>query len=91
VKDHVGQFLLCCMCPLSRDMVVQEQHPLGELPVTFFLQNVLQLHQQRSVILRIDNLALWKIINEEDAFLIPKIEGRTFPADFCNRNFFGAG
>jgi len=70
---------------------VQEQHPLGELPVTFFLQNVLQLHQQRSVILRIDSLALWKIMNEEDAVLIPKIEGRTFPADFCNRNFFWGG
>jgi len=33
-------------------------------------------------------LALWKIINE-DAFLIPKIEARTFPADFCSRNFLG--
>jgi len=26
---------------------VQEQDPLGELPEAFFLQNVLQLHQQK--------------------------------------------
>jgi hypothetical protein len=31
-------------------------------------------------------LALWKIINEEDAVLITKkIDARTFPADFCSR------
>ena len=28
-------------------IVIQEQDPLGELPAAFFLQNVLQLHQQR--------------------------------------------
>jgi len=33
--------------PGSRAIVVQEQDPLGDLPVAFFLQNVLQLHQQR--------------------------------------------
>ena len=38
----------------------------------FFLRNVLQLHQQKWLILRVDSLALWKVINEEDAFLIPK-------------------
>jgi len=38
--------------------------------------------QQRSVILRVDTLALWKIINEEDAGLI-KIKARIFPVDFC--------
>jgi len=52
---------------------VQEQDALGDLHPVFFLQNVLQLHQQRQVILRIDSLALWKIINEENAVLIPKI------------------
>jgi len=37
-------------------------------------------------------LALWEIINEEDTFLIPKkIEARTFPVDFCTRNFFWDG
>jgi len=33
-------------CPVSRCIVVQKQDPLGELPAAFFLQNVLQLHQQ---------------------------------------------
>ena len=55
--------------PVSRGIVVQEQDPLGDLPVAFFLQNVLQMHQQRSVILRVDSLALWKIIIEEGAVL----------------------
>jgi len=32
---------------VSRGIVVQEQDPLGEFPAAFFLQNVLQLHQQR--------------------------------------------
>jgi len=50
-----------------------------------------QLHQQRSVILRVDSLALWKIINEEDAVLIPKNRGENFPADFCTPIFFGGG
>jgi len=53
-------------------MVSQEQDPVGDLPAVFFLQNVLQFHQQRWLILRTDSLALWKIINEEDAVLIPK-------------------
>ena len=43
----VGQFLLGCKCRVSRGIVVQEQDTLGELPVAYFLQNVLQLHQQR--------------------------------------------
>ena len=37
-----------------------------------FPSNVVPLHQQRWVILRVDSLSLWKIINEEDAVLIPK-------------------
>ena len=40
-------FLLGCKCPVSRGIVVQEQDPLGDLSAAFFLQNVLQLHQQR--------------------------------------------
>ena len=52
--------------------------PLGDLPaaLVFFLQNVLQLHQQIWVILWVDSLALWKIMNEENAVLIPKNWGR---------------
>ena len=45
---------------------------LCDLPVAFFLQNILQLHQQRRVILRVDSLAIWKITNVEDAVLILK-------------------
>jgi hypothetical protein len=66
-----------------------KQDPLGDLSSTlaFFLQNVLRLHQQRLVILRVDSLALWKIISEEDAVLIQtNITARNFPADFCTRN-----
>jgi len=76
MEAQVGQFLLGWKCPVSRGIVVQEQDRLGELLATFFLQNVLQLHQQRWVILRVDSLALWKINNKEDAILIPRNRGR---------------
>ena len=46
LEAQVGQFLLGCKCPVSRGIVMQEQDPLGDLPMAFFLQNVLQLHQQ---------------------------------------------
>ena len=59
--------------------------------VVFFLQNVLQLHQQRWVILRVDSLALWKMINEEDAVLIPKNRSGIFSSGFLHSEFFGAG
>ena len=75
--------------PGEPGIVVQEQDPFGDLPAAFFLQNVLQFHQNRSVILRVVSLALWKIINEEDAVLIPKNRGENFPADFCTRNILG--
>jgi len=88
VETQTGQFLLGCECPVGRGIVVQEQDPLGDLSATFFLQNILQLHQQRSVILRVDSLALWKIINE-DAVLIPKNRGEKFPAGFCTWVFWG--
>ena len=57
----------------------------------FFLQNILQLHQQRWAILRVDSLALWKIINEEDAVLIPKKWGEKFSSGFSHSEFFGGG
>jgi hypothetical protein len=65
LEAQVDQFLLCCKCSVRRGIVVHEQDHLGELPLAFFLQNVLQFHQQRWVILRVDILALWKIINME--------------------------
>jgi len=76
---------------VSRGIVVQEQGPLGDLPAAFFLQNVLQLHQQRLVILRVDSLAFWKIINEEDAVLISKNRGENFCSGFLHSEFFEAG
>jgi len=33
--------------PGEPGIVMKEQDPVGELPAAFFLQNVLQLHQQR--------------------------------------------
>jgi len=75
LEAQKGQFLLGYKCPVSRGIVVQEQDHIGELPEGFFPQNVLQLHQQRCVILRVDSVALWKVINEEDAFLIAKNRG----------------
>ena len=49
LETQVGQFLLGCKCPVSRGIVLQEQDSLGlvDFPAAFFLQNVLQLHQQR--------------------------------------------
>ena len=91
LEAHVGQFLLGCKCPVSRGIVVQEQDPIGELPAAFFLQNVLQLHQQRWVILCVDSLVLWKIINEEDAVLIPKKSGWELFQWFLHSEIFGAG
>ena len=63
---------------------MQERHPLGDLSAAleFFLQNVFQLHQERSVILRVDSLALWKVINVEYAVLIPKNRGENFSSGF---------
>ena len=91
LEAQVGQFLLGCNCPVSRGIVVLEQDPLGDFTAAFFLQNVLQLHQQRCVILRVDSLALWKIINEEDALLIPKIRNEKFSTEFLHSEFLGGG
>ena len=64
--------------------------PLVTFPrPAFFLPNVLQLHQYRSAILRVDSLALWKIINEEDAVSIPKNQGKNFSSGFLHSEFFG--
>ena len=47
LEVQVGQFLLGCKCLVSRGIVVQGQDPFGDLPASFFLQSVLQMHQQR--------------------------------------------
>jgi hypothetical protein len=89
LEVQVGQFLPGCKCPVSRDIVVQEQDLLGELPAPFLLQNVLQLHQQRSVILCVNSLAFWKIIKEEDDVLIPNFRGEKFSSGFLRTEFLG--
>ena len=47
LEAQVGQLVLGCKCPVNGGIVEQEQDPFCELPVAFFLQNVLQLPQQR--------------------------------------------
>jgi len=51
----------------------------------------LQLHQQRWITLRVDSLALWKIINKEDAVLIPKIREENFSKGFLHSEFLWGG
>jgi hypothetical protein len=46
LEAKVGQFLLGCKFPVCRGIVVQKQDPIDDLSAAFFLQNVLQLHQQ---------------------------------------------
>ena len=82
LESQVGQFLLGYKCPVSRGIVVQEEVHLGELTAAFLLQNVLQLQQQRCVLLLVDSLARWKIINLEDTVLIQKNRGENFPSGF---------
>ena len=41
--------------------------------------------------LLVDSFALWKIINEEGAVLIPKNRGEKFSSGFLHSKFFGAG
>ena len=84
LEPQEGHFLLGCKCPVSRGFVEQEKDPLGDLSTAFFLQNVLQLHQQRWLILRVDSLALWKIINEEDTVLIPQNRGENVSCGILN-------
>ena len=76
--------------PVSRGILVQEQETVGEFPAIFFLQNVPQLHQQRWITLRVYILAPWKIINEENAVLIPKNLAEKFSSGLLHTEFFGA-
>jgi hypothetical protein len=82
LEAQIGQFLLGCKCPVSRHNVVR---------AVFFLPNVLQLQQKRSVILHVDSLALWKIINDEGGVFTPKNRGKNFSSGFLHLEFFGAG
>jgi len=91
LEVQLGQLLLGCKCPVSRGIFIQEQDHLGELSEAVLLQSVHQLHQHRSVILRVDSLALWKTINEEDAVLVPKNLGENFSSGFLHSECLGRG
>ena len=94
MEAQVIQFLLGRKCPVRRGIVVQQQDPLVDFPrIVFFLKNILQLYQQRWVVLRVDNLALWKIINVEYAVLIQIKKSRRefFQRIFAPGIFFGGG
>jgi len=91
IVSPVRPFSSGLQVPGEPGIVVQEQDPLGEIPAAFFLWNVLQLHQQRWIILHVDSFVLWKIINEKDAVLIlPKNRGENFSSEFLHSEFFGA-
>ena len=64
---------------------------LGELTAAFFFQSIFQLQQQRLLIFRVDNLAFWKVTNEEDCCLDPKKSRREFSKGFLHSEFLGRG
>jgi hypothetical protein len=74
---------------MRRDIVVQEQNNLCYLPAEVFLQDTIQLHHQRWVILRVDSLPRGKIINEKNAALIPKNWDENFSSGLLRSEFFG--
>ena len=78
-----------CKYPVRRGIVVHGQDLLRDLRAVFFFQNILQLNQQRWVILRINSLTLWKII-KADAFLIPENRDENFSSGFLHPELFGA-
>jgi hypothetical protein len=41
-----GLVLLGCKYPVSRGIVVQEQHAIGDIPAAFIIQNIIQLQQK---------------------------------------------
>ena len=91
LEAQVDQFLLGCKWPVSRGVVVQEQDTHCEIPAKFSFQNILQMHQQRWVILRVDILALWNIINEEDTAFIPKNREENLSSGLFYSEIFDAG
>jgi hypothetical protein len=41
LEAQVGQFLLGCNCPVSREVVVQKQDNLGKIPAAFYFKKSL--------------------------------------------------
>ena len=46
LQVQVGRFLVGGMCAVRRDIVVLKEDSAGDLPLAFFLSNVLQLHSR---------------------------------------------
>jgi hypothetical protein len=94
LEAQVGQFLLGCKCPVSWGIVMQEQDSFGNLLACGVYPSKcpsIAPAKMRSVILCIDSLALWKMINAEDAILIQKNQGENFSSRFLHSEFFWAG
>ena len=49
LEAQIGQFLLGCKSLVRGGIVMQQQDHFSDLPAAFFLQNVLQLHQEMIV------------------------------------------
>ena len=69
---------------------MQEHDPLGELSAAFSFKSP-SIAPAEMVILRVDSLALWKIIIGEDVVLIPKNRGEKFSSEFLHSEIFGVG
>ena len=65
------------------------QFLLGWNSSGFFLSKYPSIALQKWVILRVNSLAFWKIINGRMPSWSQNIEARTFPAYSCTRNFWG--
>jgi hypothetical protein len=84
LEAHVGQFLLGCKCPVNRGMLCKNKTLLATFPQHFSFKISFNCTS-------IDSLALWKIINEEVAVLLPKNRGESFSSGFLHLEFFGTG
>ena len=72
-------------------MSCKNKTALVNFPDRLPLQNVLHLHQHRILILGVHSLALWKIITEEDAFMIPQNRGEKFSSGFLHSDILRRG
>ena len=84
LEAQVGQFLLDCRCPVSWGLFMQEQDTLGEFPAMFFLKNVLWLHQQRWVRLRVLGTITWTHCIWQTQ--IPRIAAALTSPQFCTKS-----
>jgi hypothetical protein len=62
---------------------------LGDFPYKFFLTKCPSLAPAEIITLRVDSLAHWKIINQQDAFLAPKNRSQNFSSGNLNSRILG--